>query len=168
MSTWDSCTIRFRFPAITHGWAIAAQEAADAFAQAWSEIPENFQPEHQDLDGEDIEHIDFAKLTPARQLEVLQRAATDAGFESELQTLSQRLVDLLQITGADDQALIDRNAEVVAREYAVSKQADELLSIYRMLLAARPAELWTTDGEQAAVDLVSQVRPFFPCRTELI
>ncbi len=144
------------------------RETEQAFTEAWSLVPEGFRP-HFDIDWQhDADHIDFARLTPDRQMEILRRAAGDAGFERSIQQSSTRLVKSLQADADSHEDLIQHNANVVAREYSVEHPGSTLTMIYDRLLNTPPADQFnSTQCDQSAVDLVSHARPFFPCRTEI-
>jgi hypothetical protein len=143
------------------------RETEIAFNQAWSSVPGNFRPSMDDNWQHNNEQIDFARLTPKRQIEVLHRIAEDRGFDRDMQQLSPMLIDSLRET-TDHQELIDHNAEVVAREYAIEHQAATLKAIYHELISTDTApKVQPHPCDQSAVKLVSQTRPFYPCRTEI-
>ncbi len=145
------------------------REIQQAFSDAWSIVPPSFRPCFDQHPDHNRAHIDFARLTTGRQIEVLQRMVADGAFDRDVKACSARLVDNLQDTADKNHALINHNADVVRAEYAVEKQAEALMTIYRNLLRAKPASRVDSPScDQPAINLVSRVRPFFPCRTETL
>ena len=57
------------------------REILDAQTQAWSHLPAVFHPTIDMSVSEAVETLDFASLTPQRQVKVLQRMKSDRGFE---------------------------------------------------------------------------------------
>ncbi len=143
-------------------------EIKDAFTAAWSTVPKNFRPTLQGglpSDGQSSDVIDFARLTPPRQTEVLHAAADSLQYESELTKRSSRLVDLLHHPPDDD--TIHHNASVVENHFSSDTQRAQLEQIYRDLLEADiDLDPDTPSAAGTAIDLVAQARPFYPCRTE--
>ena len=141
-------------------------EAIEAERRAWLEVPPAFRPTVGSLDGQPHRDTwDFARLTPSRQVEVLRRAAADPEYDAELKRRSADLVAALRQPVAEQ--VIRRNAAVVSEVYSRRRAGADLLAIYRAVLSS-PVDLAVEGPKQAgrAVDLVSEVRPFFPCRTE--
>ncbi len=142
-------------------------ESAVAMEQAWSKIPESFQPQFRARATENEGQIDFAELIPARQAEVLRRVASDAGFESEIKACATKLVD--DLTRTADEGLLRRNAEIVRCKYSPEKTAEHLKSIYESLSQAPiDSEVFAPQGAMRAVDRINRSRPFYPCRTEVL
>ncbi len=79
-------------------------ESIAAIREAWSNLPEQFQPSLDSQANESTDRIDFAKLTSNRQIEVLRKAAEDPGFESDVKECSRELV--AHLTGQPDVALV--------------------------------------------------------------
>ena len=154
------------------------REIRDARSKAWNHLPDAFQPKIQTSVDETVETIDFARLIPQRQIEVLKRMVADGGFENAARELSEPLVACMEM-GVSDSVLL-ANADVVKKMYGPARIGDSLVRIYRQLgasalvrsnIAGSEAVGDSNDsesGRQTGIDLLSTFRPFFPCRTELI
>jgi len=144
-------------------------EFVSTWQQAWSAVPAAFRP-HPPPSTFAGDAIDFAHLIPLRQAQVLSRADRDPGFEREMQQRSRSVVDALR--GGFAAGLIEENAAVVAREYSLEGQADQLYTVYRHLLDTAPRTSAASAGKVGpsragdALALISATRPFYPCRTE--
>jgi hypothetical protein len=138
---------------------------ADAFEKAWAAVPEQFRPPADSVADQDSQTIDFGRLTPSDQVDVLRRVSSDSQFESEIKKLSGPLIDSLGHPSGEE--VIRANGEVVARHYCTESQGRQLRRIYGLLLEAdiEPSPMAAT-GDDTAVNLVSRQRPFYPCRTE--
>ena len=141
-------------------------ETKTAMAAAWATVPTKFRP-NLEVDAADSTCIDFARLTPQRQVEILVRSKADAGFESAVKSLSADLVR--QLSAESDPHLVADNARVIGDHYSIASTGAKLLQIYDTL------QKTPTDGPidgpgQAGigVDLINRTRPFFPCRTEVM
>ena len=141
-------------------------EIEDDRQRAWSALPKRFRPEYQDENLESSSStIDFGRLTPQRQLEVLRRAATDAAFEADLKHASAELVAALQAERDEDQ--IEQNRLLIRDHYSLQSTGDKLMGLYREIMAttdSTPGEL--TSSGTPAIDVINQSRPHFACRTE--
>jgi hypothetical protein len=137
-----------------------------ALADAWSSVPPPFRPpmQHRQADR-DADTIDFATLTPADQADVLRRVADSDSFDQAVRQRSPQLIASLHRPADHEQVL--RNAARVGQRYSPEAQGTRLRSLYRSLLEA-PIErsISGPNGKGPAVQLVSEVRPFYPCRTE--
>ena len=139
-------------------------EIDQAHSEAWHDVPKPFRPTLSAAQ-ERADSIDFARLTPKRQVEVLYRMNTDEGFDTEVRARSRDLLKLL--TSEPDADLIDHNRDVIGREYSLSRQSDQLMRVYRTMVEdSKITSVTTPDQVGAAAALVSQSRPFFSCRTE--
>lgn len=137
--------------------------SAVAFDDAWASLPIAFRPQANEVMESDT--IDFARLTPGDQVTVLRRLAESSDYERAMKELSADLIR--HFSDPPSPAFIDANAEVVDRHYSTKNQAGQLQGIYETLLAAEiEATAGGPSGDLAAVDLVSQTRPYYPCRTE--
>jgi hypothetical protein len=142
-------------------------ESSAAASAAWSGLPDEFRLSvGLDLSDND-DPIDFASLTPLRQIDVIRKLAADSGFESAVKQLSSDLVRYLA-DQADDQ-LVRHNAGVVNEQYSPQRTGSKLIAIYEELMVA-PTDSQVESPHHAGVgvDLIAGVRPFFPCRTEVI
>ncbi|MEM9586327.1 MAG: hypothetical protein AAGA03_03525 [Planctomycetota bacterium] len=148
-------------------------EARAAFDSAWAQLPVQFRPPwDQDTTSDHDGTIDFARLTPKRQIAVLGRLHRDPGFEAETRSRNDDVIR--QLNSPVDPTLIADNRQIVSDQYNVQRSTERLLTTYRAVLATEPSKATevprTSDIERAfdgsAIDLVSKVRPYFPCRTE--
>lgn len=143
------------------------RETSQAMSIAWESLPSRFRPSIDSPKVTKRDWIDFASLIPGRQAEVLGRLARDSGFESDVKQRSRALVAFL--TTPADEAVVDVNRQAVQREYSPQRTGGKLTSIYELLCDAVPdSEVRAPTGIGAAVDLIAQARPFYPCRTEVI
>lgn len=138
---------------------------ADAFEEAWAAVPQQFRPPADSFADQNSPTIDFGRLTPSDQVDVLRRVAKDSQFESETKQLSEPLVDSLGHPAGTQ--VIRANGAVVASHYCTEFQGQQLRQIYGLLLEAdiEPSPQAPV-GDDTAVNLVARQRPFFPCRTE--
>lgn len=147
-------------------WLAACRgETHEAMLEAWSALSPDFHPvlQRRDAGGEDS--IDFAKLTPRRQIEVLRRLSTDAGYEASVMDRSTTLVQ--NLSKSPDETIIQSNRDVVQTHYAPESTGGRLLSIYQSLVSESiDRDIRQPEHAGFGVDLVNQKRPFFPCRTE--
>jgi len=165
------------------------QEWETARQQAWSMLPEPMLPEPMrpepmppESDGVDqdeenevqsqsqspSDRIDFARLTPSRQIEVIRRVATDVDFRTRVAKLNAKL--LASLSAEPDEDLIESNRRTIASGYCAAVQRAQLTDAYRSLLD-RPtmgSELDKTGCDSAVrmLDLVAESHPFYPCRVE--
>ena len=151
-----------------HDWISACRAERDAKREmAWAGLPTPFRPRLDSVGGDTANQIDFATLTPARQIEVLRRVAQDAGFESAIQSESAALVEWL--TTPADKQLVQRNAEVVKSKYSAQETGRKLVAIYQTLASAQcDTTIEPPARAGSGIDLIANERPFYPCRTEVI
>ncbi len=154
------------------------KEIRDARSKAWNHLPEAFQPKIRMSVDETADTIDFARLIPQRQIEVLKQMVADRGFENAARELSASLVTCME-KGVSDAVLVS-NADAVRELYGPARIGDSLVRIYQQLgscgtvgkrsTAAEVAGLSVDadSGRQTAIDLLNAFRPYFPCRTELL
>ncbi|MCA9136796.1 MAG: hypothetical protein KDB00_08555 [Planctomycetales bacterium] len=155
-------------------------ESRHAFQKAWEPLTEiTAQPwriEHRTTNCDD-RRIDFAVLTPKRQIEVLRRISRDKGFENEVMDLNSRLVGWLA-NPFDEQTLRD-NEQLIATDYSLAAAAERLAKIYNDVLrepvSATSGKLTTKHDrppksdsapQDSVIDLVFRHRAYYPCRTE--
>ncbi|WDQ19390.1 hypothetical protein [Rhodopirellula sp. P2] len=114
--------------------------------------------------GHRCDWIDFARLSPALQVEVIHRFATDAGFAKEVRQRNAALCDAL--VTASDPAMIAHNRNIVATKYGAENQRQQLLNAYRKALRNQSSPDSGSENDQTMLDLVEHSRPFYPCRVE--
>lgn len=137
-----------------------------AFQTAWNEIPNKFRPSIFQASVESSS-IDFAMLTPERQIETLSRMSRDAGFDNECQQLSASLVRDL-ISDADDQ-IIQQNASIVRDRYSIEQAGQSLKTVYgRLMESPIDLEIQAPLNAGVGLDTINAVRRFYPCRTEVL
>jgi hypothetical protein len=149
-------------------WIRAAEaENEQAMKTAWSAVPPALRPSLGAPTRDPVDWIDFARLIPARQIEVLRRLATDRGFESSVTGCNRSLMGYLN--DPPDQDVVMENANVVRQQYSPQATGQELLCIYQGLAAIQcDAKIRPPRHAGRGVDFIAGVRPFFPCRTEVI
>ncbi|MDA9840298.1 hypothetical protein N9C08_00545 [Rubripirellula sp.] len=153
-------------------WVEACRnELHAAFNMAWDSLFEskNLKVSHHQFLGP-IEKchdaIDFALLSPSRQIDVLQRFFSDKGFRLAVQKYSSELIQMLGEIGCED--VINQNVKIVNQEFSSRAVRERLLNSYRNILSSEVAspESWPDKRLQGALDLLTSRRPFYPCRTE--
>ncbi|WP_145168625.1 glycosyltransferase family protein [Rubripirellula lacrimiformis] len=159
------------------------QETAVAMQSAWSGVPAKFRPSIQPATESSLmsrESIDFARLTVPRQIEVLRRMVADAGYGREVQHHNQRLLEHLRTPANED--LVAANRDVIAARYSIQSVGQRLVDVYQSILnpakqmrpavqaeavgPAGTADPTTNMNSSSAIDQISVLRPFYPCRTE--
>ncbi|MFK8114001.1 MAG: hypothetical protein AB8B91_17495 [Rubripirellula sp.] len=142
-----------------------AQEEQDAFNEAWSDVAPEFRPRMDRDFEEQAESVDFARLTPVRQIGVLRRFQQDRGFERDAQAVSASLVK--NLSTAENEEIVSENSERISAEYSPEQTGRKLIRIYAALANSTcDQELSSVEHAGAAVDLIASARPFYPCRTE--
>lgn len=158
------------------------REILEAQMQAWRHLPEAFHPRIDRSASEAGETLDFAKLTPQRQIKVLRRMENDRGFELAAKEFSRPLVNCLNQDFAD--SVLESNAEVVTERYGSACIGEALFQLYQQLSKTqsggkqsihcisedRLLDSGTGRGLESpsGIDLINAFRPFFPCRTEVL
>ncbi|MGB7342775.1 MAG: hypothetical protein WBD20_01050 [Pirellulaceae bacterium] len=142
-------------------------ESCQASVQAWSRVPAGFRPSTTvNIDSSiTAESIDFAMLTPTRQVNTLERLANDHGFELATQQLNAELCT--QLRSQPDESLIARNAKRIGEIYSMDHQGANLVDAYQAVLRSPIDPTQSIAGRsRLAIDCVSAIRPMYPCRTE--
>ena len=146
------------------------RESSEAFIEAWQKLPDLYgqawKVDQADPDR-DPKTIDFATLTPRRQIEVLTRMSQDLGFENAIKGLNDGLVDWL--SEPFRQSDLDQNRQLIASKYSLQLSGNRLISIYRGLVENQTCD--SGQGESLAmnasvVEMICGERTYFPCRTE--
>ncbi|QDT12867.1 glycosyltransferase family 4 protein [Planctomycetes bacterium K23_9] len=160
-------------------WIESCHKEFDAArTAAWSSLAPSFRPgsvdsasntasvpAHSASGQRNNDTIDFARLTPLRQTEVLQRLSDDPGFERAAREHSAALVDCLQTPADSD--LVAQNSQRVRQIYSPDYQGQVLLSAYQSVLDSPESKVGDlSENHPSAMDCVSSTRPFYPCRTE--
>ena len=147
------------------------RETRSAELQAWEQVPKAFRPVSTRSVGVETDVIDFARLTPVRQIEVLSRLQRDKGFEAEVKGRSRDLVLHLARESnavANVDALINRNANVVRANYSPECTTERLMTTYKILKCSeRSLGNSSHPIAEVGIDVISAVRPYYPCRTEV-
>ncbi|MGI9470517.1 MAG: hypothetical protein ACR2NZ_03215, partial [Rubripirellula sp.] len=147
------------------------KETAMAEDQAWSQLPRAFRPNSTPSREGNGDAIDFARLTPSRQVEVLARLRDDAGFEVELKERSRCLLQSIAEASSSSSkadAYIDRNANVVRSKYSAERTGDQLKQLYGELMSCELSSLRGPENAGSGIDKISAARPYYPCRTEVL
>lgn len=134
------------------------------FESVWRDVPAAFRPPA----GKDQSHrngtIDFAKLKPIRQTEVIAASARDEGFRNELMRHSSGVVESLR--SEPDSRQVAANRELISVQYGARVQSERLTELYQQTLGGGRDQLATEIVQRSAIDVISSGRPFYPCRTE--
>lgn len=140
------------------------KQFADAAQKAWQQLPSRLRPSVR-VPRCESDTIDFARLVPREQVNVLSRISHDRGYRNEVMERSANLVQ--QVQAGNHPLTLDHNANVVRENYSLGQNRERLTAVYQQLLAAIP------DGEVSAprhagivLDSINRTRPFYPCRTE--
>ncbi|MEO9591892.1 hypothetical protein [Rhodopirellula bahusiensis] len=154
----------------TKSWITdAEQQFREAKINAWKGVRSQAEVENSGTacereTGVAADWIDFARLTPSLQTDVLKRFATDAGFAKEICERNVALHDALVMTGSS--ATIDHNRNIVATKYGSENQRQQLLNAYRKAISNESVPVSGSMNDQTMLDLVEHSRPFYPCRVE--
>jgi hypothetical protein len=144
----------------------ACSESAAAFESAWQTLLQAFRPTGPVQTVHQTDKIDFAALTPSRQIEVITRVARDDGFAKEVHQANEDLVRWFREPAASES--VEHNAEQIRSSYSLAATATQLTEIYTSLRSdpggavKAPVPL----EAESLVDMICRSRPFFPCRTE--
>lgn len=146
-------------------WIDQAETAwDDAYRESWSGIPEAFRPsERAPAASVSAESIDFARLLPTTQADVIGRVDTDSGFRRDLIEANVELLDWV-MDGHDLRP--GKNASRIRDKYGATQQRQSLLAAYRTVIASPTASVTEPSPSKRMVDCINNSHPFFPCRTE--
>jgi len=148
------------------------REYRDALREAQAGLPEAFLKQldspSSDPAGEDTDRIDFAELTPSRQIEVLHRSASDPGFDLACRQSNGELIKTL--TEPPTRTIHDRiarNKDLIRKFYSLDAQAAKLQVAYQAVLSSVNDEP-VLPPAHAGVGFETIVgrHVFYPCRTE--
>lgn len=141
------------------------QESAAMLAESWRVVPELFRPNILPETCRDQTSVDFARLTPQRQLAVLQRMVADPGFDAEVRKRSAQLIDGMQ--REVNAEVIQHNARVIEQHYSLAGTGKKLHALY-LQIAAAPTDSTCKAPSHAgsALQWIHAARPPFPCRME--
>jgi len=167
--------------------------------QIWAGLPESMSPhaESHDESPEDsqrlTDRIDFARLLPADQIDVIRRVSADVAFARDLIALNQTVIEAIESDG--DDANIVHNRKIIESQYQADVQRDQLHAGYRQSMSqSMPGHCGTNPGGDRqsgthevstdsrchtqnsssvdpefpvrVIDLVNRSHPFYPCRVE--
>ena len=113
----------------------------------------------------DTAAVDFALLSPRRQIEVLTRCSEDTGYR---EMVIQNAKDCVQALGTtDSDKVISDNAECVRSRFSKKVMQDRLMECYLNLLKQDvDMQLSGPQGAGSFMDNVLLRQQFHPCRTE--
>ena len=147
-------------------------ECENAFQESWSGIPASILPEissTQLFGGSEnkTDQIDFAFLSPERQIEVLRKIHSDRGFLAAVREGSPDLVKALNEPVSDE--VIRHNSEIIRSEFGLSSMRDRLFQLYERLLASDiDSKITNLSRADSVMDLLMRRQVFYPCRTEQV
>lgn len=163
---YDSVSI----PADAQWVAECRSESSQAFANAWEKIVDQCGPAFQvtQADHDDQEtRIDFATLTPNRQIEVIRRMVSDGGFCKAVKANNRQLIQWL--AEPLQRSTLQSNLRTIESKYSLSVSGEQLKTIYGDLIRQPiPGDRTNEPLNQDAsvVEMISGQRRFYPCRTE--
>lgn len=140
-----------------------SQARRAAFSGLPSEIVDGAQLDSIQVSKDDA--FDFAGLTPIRQVEVLQRCKSDSGFMNDV---CERAANICGSFDAFSPEVIAANQACIAERFSLEKQGVDLSTIYDSILAEEPSGVVAPANAGAALASVTELHPFFPCRTEVL
>lgn len=149
---------------------ICKREWREQFRKSWAGIPASMIPrvsidEVFSTQVNDSDQIDFALLSPARQIEVLQKISADNGFQAAVRDRAAEVVQALDAPMSHD--VIQHNAEMVRSEFGLSSMQERLRHLYSRLLAIAVGwNISRVNRGDTMLDLLMRQRVFYPCRTE--
>ncbi len=164
---FDSLYRQIPVPGSNEWLRAARDDSARANRAAFSGLPEAFRPAMPSRMDTSSDSIDFAQLTPERQVDVLECLARDPGFEAETKQRSASLIERMSQTTPPE--VVEHNRSVIEESFSLARQGEQLRSIYEAVIGSDADRV--VDGcEHAgqAVELVARTHPFFPCRTETL
>lgn len=140
--------------------------------QAWARIPESMRPEMESSDEsqhyEDslTDRIDFARLSPSDQIDVIRRVSQDDSFARLTIAMNQAVIAAIESDGDDDN--IKHNRTRVESRYHAAVQREQLHTAYRqsMLSSFPPDNESSAEVFPRVIDMVNRSHPFYPCRVE--
>ena len=151
--------------------ATCRSESKQAFTDAWGRIADEcghaFRVRQADRDQEE-QTVDFATLTPRRQIEVIRRVGHDRGFQNAIRELNASLVGWL--AEPFQPSTLTANKRTIATKYSLPVSGDRLMTLYRGFMRDEIPDRREDEplNENASVvDMISGDRTYFPCRTEL-
>ena len=113
------------------------------------------------------DQIDFAFLSPERQIEVLRKIHSDRGFLAAVREGSPDLVKALNEPVSDE--VIRHNSEIIRSEFGLSSMRDRLFQLYERLLASDiDSKITNLSRADSVMDLLMRRQVFYPCRTEQV
>ncbi|MDM4017166.1 hypothetical protein [Roseiconus lacunae] len=148
------------------------QESGEAYRNAWKPIRDRFGDQFVGASTSESDraiathHIDFARLIPKRQIEVLRRMDADKGFEDEIRAANPVLGRSISTPFADQQ--LERNHDQIGHAYSIEATAQRLVRVYQRFGDSSGSEsfLHASHSDQSLATLINRSRPFFPCRVE--
>ncbi|MFG0266652.1 MAG: hypothetical protein ACF8AM_16120 [Rhodopirellula sp. JB055] len=146
------------------GSASWLEEAERQFAAAKTNAWKGVRSPGDAAVSRDRDWIDFARLTPKLQIEVIHRFTTDPGFAKEIRQRNAALCDALRT--ASDPATIAHNRNIVATKYGAENQRQQLLGVYRKAILNESPTATDSLNTKTMLNLVEHSRPFYPCRVE--
>ena len=142
-----------------------------SFDRAWQDVPRAMRPslsDHglvSDVWLTDTAAVDFALLSPRRQIEVLTRCSEDNGYREMVAQSAEDCVQALRMTDSDK--VISDNAECVRSRFSKKVMQDRLMECYLNLLK-QDVDMQVSGPQGAGVflDNILLRQQFHPCRTE--
>ncbi|TWU03985.1 glycosyltransferase family protein [Neorhodopirellula pilleata] len=143
--------------------------------QAWASVPDTMRPDMTFLHGSPEEselltdRIDFARLHPVDQIDVIRRVSKDDAFALAVAAMNQAVLDAIESVG--DDANIAHNRMIVESRYQADVQREQLHCAYRQTSTesrchVENASLVDPPFRPRVIDLVNRSHPFYPCRVE--
>lgn len=175
----DSFYESIQIPGTPDWLADANRRWSDARRDAWSAIAQPMRPSMR-ADGKSddpasaSQTVDFARLTPDLQIDVIRRCHADRGFQKAIIDRNDQV--LRSIIAPPPVDVIEANAQVIAKVYSLSSQRRQLLDAYerarrraagsvpQVTLPAVGSSIG--DSRPSMVDLIDAAHPFYPCRVE--
>ncbi|MEM1067270.1 MAG: hypothetical protein AAGI63_00135, partial [Planctomycetota bacterium] len=141
-------------------------ESNRVFDSSWQSVAETFRPTSESAKlAAESDTIDFAELTPTRQIEVLLRLQGDRGFETAVRKGSSKIIDWMH--QETDQNEIECNIDSIGQHFSLESTGTKLQQIYeQMINAAVDANCDGPINAGDAIQIIHDARPLFPCRME--
>lgn len=165
----DGLYDRIRLP-LSRGEKLAAlADNEKAYRLTWNALPESLRSacrwdKRLKKSQTEVDHLDFAQLTPRWQGKVLYKMANEPGFINACRALNGALLE--SFDAPSDGQLISDNRRQVANQYSPKKIAEGLVSVYQSLLQQPRLMDSYGSGRGSVFEQFSALAPFHPLRTE--
>ena len=148
---------------------------ADAFAaslrESFGELAARYGCDPESFDQETLdrlassESVDFARLTPQHQADVIERVWTDPASREAIRAGNSALWNSLACNAADFQPLIDRNADAVREHWSLEASSKRLEGVYRSVMSSGCSEtVGVVESPERVLEQFLSIDRLYPLR----